>query len=66
MRIACIVASVPDTVMRAWSTQPVSSQSSSIARISSSEVSENDTPLRIRSLTWSSTRGSPWPRITGP
>ena len=36
MRIACIVASVPETVMRALSTQPVSSLTSSIARTSSS------------------------------
>ena len=51
MRIACIVASVPDTVIRAISTQPVSSLTSSIAWISSSLVSEKLTPLRIRSLT---------------
>jgi hypothetical protein len=65
-RIACIVASVPDTVMRALPIQPVSCFSSSIASISSSDVSEKLTPRRIRKLTWSSTRGSPWPRITGP
>ncbi len=51
MRIACIVASVPETVMRAISTQPVSSQRSSIARTSSSEVREKLTPRRIRSFT---------------
>ena len=51
MRMACIVASVPETVMRAMSTQPVSSHRSSIARTSSSEVSEKLTPRRIRSLT---------------
>jgi hypothetical protein len=47
----CIVASVPDTVMRAMSTQPVSSHTSSMARISSSLVRLKLTPLRIRSLT---------------
>ena len=36
MRIACIVASVPETVIRALSTQPVSSLTSSIAWTSSS------------------------------
>ena len=51
MRIACIVASVPDTVIRAFSTQPVSSLMSSTVRTSSSLVSEKLTPLRIRSLT---------------
>jgi hypothetical protein len=51
MRIACIVASVPDTVIRAMSTQGLSSQTSSIARTSSSLVSEKLTPWRIRSLT---------------
>ena len=45
MRIACIVASVPDTVMRARSTQPVSSFTSSIARTSSSLVRLKLTPL---------------------
>jgi len=47
----CIVASVPETVMRAMSTQPVSSLMSSIVRISSSLVRLKLTPLRIRSLT---------------
>ena len=51
MRIACIVASVPETVIRALSTQPVSSLRSSIAWTSSSEVSEKLMPRRIRSLT---------------
>ena len=51
MRIRCIVASVPETVIRAISTQPVISQISSQARISSSLVSEKLTPRRIRSLT---------------
>ena len=51
MRIACIVASVPDTVMRACSTQPVSSQTSSMALTSSSVVRLKLTPRRIRSLT---------------
>ena len=51
MRIACIVASVPETVIRTLSIQPVSSLTSSIASTSSSEVSEKLTPLRIRSLT---------------
>ena len=51
MRIACIVASVPETVIRTLSIQPVISLTSSIAWTSSSEVSEKLTPLRIRSLT---------------
>jgi hypothetical protein len=50
-RIACIVASVPDTVIRALPIQPVSSFRSSIATISSSDVSEKLTPRRMRSLT---------------
>jgi hypothetical protein len=50
-RIRCIVASVPETVIRAMSTQPVSSQSNSIARTSSSLVRLKLTPLRIRSFT---------------
>jgi len=66
MRMACIVASVPDTVIRALPTQPVICLMSSIASTSSSEVREKLTPRRIRSLTWSSTRASPWPRTTGP
>ena len=51
MRIACIVASVPDTVIRALPTHGLSSFTSSIARTSSSLVSEKLTPRRIRSLT---------------
>ena len=46
-----MVASVPETVIRAISIQPVSSDTSSMARTSSSVVSENETPRRIRSLT---------------
>ena len=51
MRIACIVASVPETVIRALPTHGLSSLTSSIARTSSSLVSEKLTPRRIRSLT---------------
>ena len=42
--LRALVASVPDTVIRAISTQPVSSQISSIVRTSSSLVSEKLTP----------------------
>jgi len=49
-RMACMCL-VPDTVMRAMSTQPLSSHTSSMARTSSSLVSEKLTPRRMRSLT---------------
>ncbi len=49
-RMACIVASVPETVIRAMS-QKVISQMSSATEISSSLVRLKLTPRRIRSLT---------------
>jgi hypothetical protein len=51
-RIACIVASVPDTVMRAL-LDPAGELLDELDRLrtSSSLVSEKLTPLRIRSLT---------------
>ena len=49
--MACIVASVPETVMRTMSTQPFSSLTSSATRTSSSLVSEKVVPRRMRWLT---------------
>jgi hypothetical protein len=50
-RMACIVASVPETVIRTLSTQPVSSLTSSARRTSSSVVNEKVVPRRMRWLT---------------
>ena len=65
-RIALIVASVPDEVMRTISTLGMRSQTASASRTSPSVGAPKLVPLRAAAVTASTTSGWAWPRISGP